>query len=287
MIRTFDRAGYYETRLVLTAISLAVACYFAYYKPDRRYLSMFFFGAAMQTTVEYALQFGGLRAGAGAVALFGARMPFWLGPFIQGFTEGGSLAMFAFWVADLRSSHARFRRWAPLLALGAIVVLLSFVAGWAARNQPISSARPMFASFPTFSVTTVIFASLFIAWRKDALPALANYYAGLLIFAVLNYEPLQLMGARYIGVMSQASVGLQSGVKFIAAPMPSQALMMLLSHLYEAAGGKLLYFIVPLTLGLVSLKGREDEFRRERYSTQHLQDLAQRGWRKKSKPFLQ
>lgn len=55
---------------------------------------------------------------------------------------------------------------------------------------------------------------------------------------------------------------------------------MLLSHLYEAAGGRLHYFIIPLALGLVSLKEREDGVKRERYSTQHLQDLAQRGWRK-------
>jgi hypothetical protein len=287
MIRTFDRAGYYETRLVLMAICLVIACYYAYYKPDRRFLLMFGFGAVMQTVIEYILQVGGLRAGGTAVSLFGARMPVWLGPFVQGFTEGGSLAMFAFWVADLRSAHAKLKRWVPLIALGAVIVALSFAAGWTARNQPISSARPMFASLSIFAVTSIIFLSLFIAWRKNALPALANYYAGLLIFAILNYEPLHLLGARYIGVISHVSTGLQNTVQFVATPMPAQIFLMLLSHLYEAAGGKLHYFVIPLVLGLVSLKGREDGVKRERYSTQHLQDLAQRGWRKKSKPFLQ
>lgn len=280
MIRTFDHAGYYETRLILMAISLAVACYFAYYKRDRRFLLMFASGAVLQMIIEYVLQFGGLRSGVHTISIFGARISPFLGPVIQGFTEGSVVAMFAFWFADLRSSHAKLKRWLPLIALGAVVVVLAFAAGSVARHQPITSARPMFASLSVFAVTTVIFVSLFIAWRKDALPSLANYYAGILVFAILNYEPLHLMGARYIGVM-------QSGAQFAAAPMPAQAAVMLLSHLYEAAGGRLHYFIIPLALGLVSLKEREDGVKRERYSTQHLQDLAQRGWRKKSKPFTQ
>jgi hypothetical protein len=277
MIRTFDHAGYYETRLILMAVSLAVACYFVYYKHDRRFLLMFASGAILQTIIEYILQFGGLRSGVHTISIFGARMSPFISPVIQGFTEGGALAMFAFWFADLRSSHARLKRWLPWIALGAVVVALAFAAGSAARNQPISSARPMFATLSVFAVTAVIFVSLFIAWRKDALSGLANYYAGILVFAILNYEPLHLMSVRYIGLT-------QSGV---AAPMPAQAVVMLLSHLYEAAGGKLHYFIIPLAIGLVSLKGREDSVKRERYSTQHLQDLAQRGWRKKSKPFTQ
>src|SRR5262249_36202617 len=153
--------------------------------------------------------------------------PIWLGPLIQGITDGGSLAMFAFWLADLRSARARFKRWLPLIALGAVIAALSFIAGWTARNQPISSARPMFAPISVFAVTSIIFTSLFIAWRKNALPGLANYYAGLLVFAVLNYEPLHLMGARYIGMISPLSTGLQHSLKMVAAPMPAQYLVML------------------------------------------------------------
>jgi len=283
MIRTFDHAGFYETRLILMAISLVVACYFAYYRPDRRFLLMFVSGAVLQTLTEYGLLFGGLRAGTHTISIFGERIPLLIGPVVQGFTEGGPLAMFAFWFADLRSSHAKVKHWLPLIGLSVVIAALSFAAGSVARNQPITSARPMFATLPIFTVTAIIFVSLFIAWRKDALPGLANYYAGILIFAVLSYEPLHLMGARYIGVMSD----LQNGARFAAAPMPAQAAAMLLSHLYEAAGGKLHYFIIPLALGLVSLRERESGVKRERYSTQHLQDLAQRGWRKKSKPFTQ
>lgn len=74
MIRTFDHAGYYETRLILMAISLAVACYFAYYKRDRRFLLMFASGAVLQMIIEYVLQFGGLRSGVHTISIFGARI---------------------------------------------------------------------------------------------------------------------------------------------------------------------------------------------------------------------
>ncbi|MGH9832132.1 MAG: hypothetical protein ACREBD_03240 [Blastocatellia bacterium] len=277
MIRTFDHAGYYETRLILLAINLAIACYFIYYKRDQRFLVMFASGAILQTIIEYTLQFSGLRSNFHSISVFGSPMSPFVGPVIQGFTEGSVIAMFAFWFADLRSSQAGIKRWLPLIVLGVIIVILAFVAGSAAQNRPISSARPMFASRSIFVVTGVIFVSLYISWRKDALSSLANYYAGILLFAFLNYEPLQLMGARYIGVLS--------GSQYAHAALPAQAVVMLLSHLFEAAGGKLHYFIIPLALGLVSLREREDGARRERYSTQHLQDLAQRGWRKKSKPF--
>lgn len=277
MIRTFDHAGYYETRLILLAINLAIACYFIYYKRDQRFLVMFAAGAVLQTMIEYTLQFSGLRNNFHSISVFGSQMSPFVGPVIQGFTEGSAIAMFAFWFADLRSSQAGIKQWLPLICLGLVIVALAFVAGSAAQNRPISSARPMFASRSIFAVTGVIFVSLYISWRKDALPSLANYYAGILVFAFLNYEPLHVMGARYIGVLS--------GSQYAPAAMPAQAVVMALSHLFEAAGGKLHYFIIPLALGLVSLREREDGARRERYSTQHLQDLAQRGWRKKSKPF--
>lgn len=278
MIRTFDQTGYYETRLILLAINLAIACYFIYYKRDQRFLVMFASGAILQTIIEYYLQFRGMRGMVHNIEVFGQPMAPFIRPIIQGFTEGGSLAMFAFWFADLRSSQAGIKRWLPLIFVGIIIVALAFVAGSVAPHyNPRSSERPMFASSSIFAVTGVIFFSLYISWRKDALSSLANYYAGILLFAFLNYEPLHAMGARYIGVLS--------GSQYAPAAMPAQIVVMLLSHLFEAAGGKLHYFIIPFALGLVSLREREDGARRERYSTQHLQDLAQRGWRKKSKPF--
>ena len=276
MIRTFDHAGYYETRLILVAVCLLVACYFAYYRLDRRFLLMLASGAIFQTLIEYILLFRVLRTGDGSISLFGERIPILIRPIIQGCADGAPLAMFAFWFADLWSSHARMKRWLALVGFGVVIAALSFAAGSVARNHPITSARPMFAALPIFAITGVIFFSLFIAWRKDALPGLANYYAGMIFFAILCYEPLHLTGARYIGLMSD----LESGPQISAAPMPAQVVVMLLSHLYEAAGAKLHYFIVPLALGLLSLKAPGHGA--ERYSTQHLLDLAQRGWRKKA-----
>lgn len=281
MIRTFDHSGYYETRLILMAVNLLIACYFFYYKRDRRFLLMFGCGAILQTIIEYILQLNGLRSEAHSISLFGAPISPFSGPVVQGLTEGSAIAMFAFWFADLRSSQAGMKLWLPLIFLSAIIAGLAFIAGSVARQSLISSARPMSAPLSIFAVTAVIFVSLWISWRRDALPALANYYAGLLLFAVLNYEPLHAMGARYIGV----AFGAQTDLQFAAAAMPAQIIAMLLSHLFEAAGGKLHYFIIPFALGLVKLKEKETGAKRERYSTQHLQDLAQRGWRKKSKPF--
>lgn len=278
MIRTFDHEGYYETRLILMAVSLAVACYFAYYRVDRRFLLMFASGAVFQTIIEYVLLFRVLRTGDGGVSLFGEPIPILLGPVVQGCADGAPLAMFAFWFADLWSSHARIKRWLPLIGLGFVIATLSFAAGSVARNHPITSARPMFAALPIFAITAVIFFSLFVAWRRDALPALANYYAGMIVFAILCYEPLHLMGARYIGLMSS----LENVPQYSPAPMPEQVVVMLLSHLYEAAGGKLHYFIIPFALGMLLLKAPGQGSERERYSTQHLMDLAQRGWRKKA-----
>src|SRR5262245_59176082 len=278
MVRTFDHAGYYETRLILMAICLLIACYFAYYRHDRGFLLMFASGAIFQTAIEYILLFRVLRTGDDEISLLGDQIPILIGPLFRGCAEGAPLAMFAFWFADLWSSRAGIKRWAPLIVFGVVIAVLSFAAGSVAGGRPVTSARPMFAALPIFAITAVIFISLFIAWRRDALPGLAKYYAGMIVFAVLCYEPLHLMGARYIGLMS----GMESVPRFSAAPMPAQVAVMLLSHLYEAAGSKLHYFIIPFTLGWLSLKEPVPGAERERYSTQHLLDLSQRGWNKKA-----
>ncbi len=277
ILRATDHAGYYETRLILMAVSLAIAGYFIYYKRDRRYLLMFMSGIISATLMEYVLQISGLRGPGFRLSVFGFTMPKIAGPILQGISEGGAWSVIAFWFADLRSTHTRQKQWLVFSAVCIIVVVLAFVVGVMARNRPVSSIRSMSASMPIFIVTGIIFISLFIAWRKDALSDLANYYGGLLLFAFLNYEPLHLMGARYIGEFS--------GSQIVPATMPYQIIAMFLSHVFESAGGKLHYFMIPFALGLVSLRGRQDTRPRERYSTQHLQDLAQRGWRKKSKPF--
>lgn len=276
MLRNFDQGGYYETRLILMIISLAIAAYFIYYKKDRRFLLIFASGVLFQTLMEYWLRT--VQGAAPAISLFGATIPAVFGPLIEGVFEGGVVGLFAFWFADLRSARAKRKEWWPFYIFCGVVGALSLVVGIAARGHFVTSARPIFAAPTIFVITVIIFISLMIAWRKDDLSALANFFAGLLLFAILNFEPMHALGVRYIGILN--------GNPFVAASLPLQIVIMFLSHVFEAAGGKLHYFMLPFAFGLIELRERQDR-NRERYSTQHLQDLASRGWRKRSKPFTQ
>lgn len=278
MLRNFDQAGYYETRLILAVISLAVAAYFIYYKRDRRYLLIFGSGILLHLLMEYWLRLRGLRDGEPAISFFGLIVPAGLAALVQGVFEGGVVSLFAFWFADLRSAQARRKEWWPFYALCGLVVVLSFVVGIASRGHAITSARPIFDSPPIFVTTAIIFICLVIAWRKDDISSLAGFFAGLLLFAVLNFEPMHVMGARYIGI--------PNGNPFITAPWPLQIVLMFLSHVFEASGSKLHYFMLPYAFGLIALREREDHDS-ERFSTQYLQDLTGRGWRRRSKPFTQ
>lgn len=277
MLRTFDQSGYYETRLILMAFSLAVAGYFAYYKRDQRFITMFVCGAVLQMVTEYLLQLGGMRGAEYSISVFGMKLPGLIQPIYKGLTEGGSLGIFAFWFADLRSSRAKVKSALPFIGLCLVVFALAIVSGSISGHGQVTSARQMFSPLSIFAVMAIIFASLWLAWRKDALAGLSNFYGGLLLFAILNYGVLQMMGSRYIGE--------RVGEQFVAAPASVRGALMVLSMVFETAGGKLHFFMIPFALGLIALKEKEETTKRERYSTQHLQDLSQRGWRKRSKPF--
>lgn len=277
MLRTIDHAGYYETRIILMALSLAIAAYYLYYHRDRRYLIMFVSGSVFAIVTEYFLQFRGLRGPGYSFSIFDLTMTGIIGNVVQGTLEGGTQSLFAFWFTDLRLSQARWQRWSGFFLLCVIVVLLAFIAGMLSRHRAISSTRPMFAIASIALFTAVIFVSLVIAWRQDALSQLANFFGGLLLFAFLNFEPLQLTGSRYIGV--------SFGPETVPVSMPLQILMMLLSNVFESAGSKLHYLSIPLFLKMVTLEWREDEGSGVPYSIQQLQDLVQRGLRKRTKPF--
>jgi hypothetical protein len=275
VLRTFDHAAYYETRVILMVISLAIVGYFLYYKRDRRFLLMFASGVLFHALMEYALQQQGLRGANYSFSVFGRRLPGLVGPLFQGLVEGGIVSIFAFWFADLRAARPKSREWWPFYGLCALVMGLALIVGFVARGQQPTSVRPMSVPPSTFIVAAIIFISLFIAWRKDDLPALANFYGGLLLYALLTFETLHILGARYIGA--------PAGNQIVAATMPMQIVMMLLSHVFEFAGGKLHYFMLPFALGLIALRERDISRSHERYSTQHMQDLVTRGWRKRSK----
>ena len=272
MLRNFDQAGYYETRLVLMVISLAVAAYFFYYKQDRRFLLIFGVGVALNVLGKFGGVVGELNAVA-PVKVFGIALSTVPSLICQGLFEGGIVALFAFWYADLRSSGAKTKEWRPFWILCAIVVAMSFVAGLVSRGRQITWSRPVFAPYLVLVVTVIIFFSLMIAWRKDDISSLASYFAGLLLFVFLSYEPLHVMGARFIGEPASPQPVAVTGI--------AQILVMFLSNIFEGAGGKLHYFMLPYALGWVELREREPGSR-ERFSTQHLADLAVRGYRKKA-----
>ncbi len=272
MLRNFDQAGYYETRLILMVLSLAVAAYFLHYKQDRRFLLMFGIGVALNVLGKFGVVVGELNAVA-PVRVFGLSLSAVPSLICQGLFEGGIVGLFAFWYADLRSARAKPKDWRPFWGFCAAVVVLSLVAGIISRGHQITWSRPVFAPYLVLVVTAIIFFSLMIAWRKDDISSLASYFAGLLLFVFLNYEPLHLMGARFIGEPALPQP--------VAAGGMAQFLVMTLSNIFEGAGGKLHYFMLPYALGWIELRERQRRTH-ERFSTQHLADLAVRGYRKKA-----
>ncbi len=277
MLRNFDQTGYYETRLILMVVSLAVASYFVYYKQDRRFLMMFGLGAGLNVVGKFGAIAGELNNVA-PVTLFGLSLSAVPSLICQGVFEGGIVAVFAFWYADLRSARAPRDEWKLFYVLCGIVMAMSLIVGIVSRGRTVTWSRPIFAPSLVLVITAIIFVSLMIAWRKDDISSLASFFAGLLLFVFLNYEPMHLLGARYIGE--------PTAVQPVAAGAGAQIIVMLLSHIFEAAGGKLHYFMLPYALGWLALREREEKSR-ERFSTQHLADLAARGYRKKTSKFTQ
>jgi hypothetical protein len=276
IVGTFDHTGFYETRLILVLSGLLITFYKMRAARESRHLIIFLSSSVLMAGMEYVLQAGGLRGPGYAFSLFGRVVPNVYGPLLQGILEGGVCGLMALWFADLRTSRARLKEWVPYLLFACLVLSLAVFTGLLTKTQPVSSVQPIFSPTTILVITTIIFFSLLVAWWKDELSILANFYAGLLIFALLNFEPLQLLGARYVGLIEGAGT--------VRAGSFWQWTMMTLSYIYESAGGKLHYLMVPVALGLISskLKSPDDS---ARLSYQHLQRLTERGWRKKSKPF--
>ena len=277
MLRTFDHSGYYETRLILMVISITVAIYMLYNRKDRRYLLIYLSGILFTTIGEFLLQKNGLRGPGFGISLFGTTMPKAVAPVLMGLIDGGSWALISFWFADLRSSQSEQKKWIPFYIVSLLTLVLSTVAGQVSKNDPVSSSRPLFETLIISVITTIIFVSFIVAWRKDGISQMANYYAGLLVFSMLSLLPLHLLGARYIGI--------ENGLQLAHATTAYQVALSVLSLIFDSAGGRVHFFIIPFALGIVRLMTPEDYRITERYSMQHLQALTQRGWRKKSKPF--
>jgi len=246
MLRSFDHAGYYETRSVLMIVAIVVAIVFLRTRGDRRYLVMLASGVIFQAALEYYLQFNNLRGAGYSLSVFGLNLSGISANLFQGCAEGGILSLMAFWFADLRMGGWPASRKYYLTVCG-LIILLASVVGMVAAGRPITSPRPMFSviGFERLAVT-VVPALLLIAWKR-AWRELALFYLGLLIYVLITFEPLHIFGARYIG--ERGADG-----KFFPAPYPAQFAVMMASHLIEVAGGKIHYFAVPVALGLISFR---------------------------------
>ncbi len=255
LVRTFDHAGYYETRLILMVIGLGIALYYARRKGDQRYLIMFAFGVFFQALLEIILQALGWRGRGYSLSVFGVVLPQAVAVIYQGLTEGGILSMMSFWFADLcfvsKGDKAKRRGY---LAMCALIVALACFVGYIAAGRPITSPRPMFTPLSLIlGVLTVAFVLVpLLAKGGEGLRYVGWWYLGAVIYAVLTFEPMHLLGARYIAMRDPAG-------QFVAAGLPWQVLLILYSHFYEVAGPKLHYLAVPYMLGLLNKKGASDE----------------------------
>ncbi|MCG3163023.1 MAG: hypothetical protein JMDDDDMK_04400 [Acidobacteria bacterium] len=248
IVRSFDHAGYYETRLLLLFVGLAVVAYFSLRQRDHRYLVIFASGVLFQGLLEWSLAALGLRGKGYSLSVFGVTLPAAAAILWQGLVEGGILSLMAFWLADLfsfsREQSAHTRR--AFYAVCFVIVALASLVGIMARGAPITSPRPMFARLPLLlSAVTLAISLLLISFKGRAgWRALGWFYAGLLVYIALTFEPLHLLGARYVAARSADG-------QFAPASWLPQIGLMLYSHLYEVAAGKLHYFAAPYVLGLL------------------------------------
>jgi hypothetical protein len=247
MIRSFDHAGYYETRLILMIVGLLVAGVRAA-RGDRRYLVMFASGVIFQALLELLIMALGLRGKGYRLSVFGLTLSPAVAFVFQGCAEGGILTLMSFWFADLVLGRGAARsRWPAYVATCALIVALGSFVGWYAAGQPISSPRPMFASSGILVNDAIITSSLLLTWLaggKECFRYLGYWYLGAVLYYVFNFEPMHLLGARLIATRTPEG-------QYVPAPLPAQATVMAWAGMVEFAAGKLHYFVVPYVLGLI------------------------------------
>jgi hypothetical protein len=251
MARSFDHAGYYETRLVLMVVGLLVAGWRAA-RGDYRYLVMFASGVIFQALLEGLISLLGLRGAGYRLSVFGVTLHPAAAFVLQGCAEGGILTLMSFWFADLvLSNEALGPRWLAYVAVCALIFALASFVGWYAGGRPITSPRPMFASSGILVNDTIIATGLVLIWLaggSDGFRCMGWWFLGAVVYSLLNFEPMHVLGARYIAIKSPQG-------QYVAAPLPAQATVMAWAHVVEFAAGKLHYFVVPYILGLIRFPG--------------------------------
>ena len=75
MVRSFDEAGYHETRIVLMILALTISLFFALKKDDKNYIVIFLSSTIFFAIVELIMLIVGLRAEAWRISVFGVIIP--------------------------------------------------------------------------------------------------------------------------------------------------------------------------------------------------------------------
>ncbi|MBW2365477.1 MAG: hypothetical protein JRF25_10535 [Deltaproteobacteria bacterium] len=251
MIRIFDNVGYYETRFILMIFALAAALFFLAKKKDRNYLVMFISGAVWQSVMSLVVMNMTLRGQEYSLLLFGFQVPSVLIWLIQGVFEGGIHGLMGYWFLDVYINRGSDQKqgWMPYMSALIFVLVMSLAVGFLNQGQSITSVRPMFKPGPILAMFYVTFITLVIAGFKGGaiFRLLCVYFIGTLIYSLVNLEPLHPLGVRYIGY------GIPGG-EVQAMPPIRQIFIMLYSHLWEIAGSRLHYFVIPYVLGLLAFK---------------------------------
>jgi len=253
MVRSFDEAGYYETRVILMILALAISLFFAFKKEDNNYIVIFISSTIFFGIVELLLFSLGMRAEGWTISVFGLVIPTYLTWLFQGLGEGAIYGVSGFLFLDMYlkredESEFKLRRNLFLIYMG-IVFICAIIVGILASNRPITSVRLMFGIVTILYLSLVIVISLVLAkflCGEGFLKHLRYYFLGSFIFIVVNLEPMHILGARYIGVQTNGSVTYADPVY--------QVFIMLLSYLIEITLPRAHYLVVPVVLGLIKLE---------------------------------
>ncbi|MBD3340635.1 MAG: hypothetical protein GF353_16120, partial [Candidatus Lokiarchaeota archaeon] len=133
MVRSFDEAGYFETRLILMMIALAISLFFAFKRGDNNYIVIFVSSTIFFGIVELILFLLGMRAEAWGVSVFGVEIPNYISWLFQGLGEGAPYGVSGFLFLDMflkRDNESEFnlRRNLFLVMMG-VVLCCSIVVG--------------------------------------------------------------------------------------------------------------------------------------------------------------
>ena len=254
MVRSFDEAGYFESRVILMILALAISLFFAFKKEDNNYVVIFISSTIFFGIVELILFSLGMRAEGWTVSVFGLIIPTYLIWLFQGLGEGAIYGVSGFLFLDMYlkrddESEFKLRRNLFLITMG-IVFICAIIIGILARNRPITSVRPMFGVVAIIYLSLVIIISLVLAkflCGQGFFKYLGYYLLGSFIFIVVNLEPMHILGARYIGVE-------QADGKVIYAEPIYQVIIMFYSYIVEITVPRAHYLVVPVVLGLIKLE---------------------------------